>query len=1247
MINKKLKIILIIIVTIFIINIIFIAPQRSRAMIPVADIPGNIWNQIEKIFQAAKQTLVATTYKKTISTFLNTLAYNAAVDLAEGAGGGQPLLYTKNWKDYLADAGDAGAAAFLTEFGGAVSSTMSGFDICNPTDPQFKVDIVTNKLDLLSGKKPSVNARCTFTEMANKWGDLGKKYYDDRLSLLSLNGASLKELGFGKGLSGFEDKIEYQASVIQSLFNIEEQDIVIEGSIDEAADEAAKKEKEEKERQRKSDEQTEMGGKSGRQVINENPSSLPGSTKQQLEAARGDNSSKDLQLEQTGNPLADAMGIFAYTYTSRFLKKFSGFFYSQFAQRAIDSYRSRKDGIRGAPLSVRDYIDQIYSSVKKISFNTSATDIDLITEMQMTMRNDQSGIPGSLNDSVIDSDFAEVLRMAQTGNPITLKQAVEDDLISGSKIFGFKDLGNAQISQQPDLNEGISYDNMKKLRKNRVIPVGWELAALKISQLAQNGTPICPQSGCTLNDVMNQYGQYGVYKKGDLINGEIQWQTVRDESCGWRPYSPLIKQDDCNKDALREAPYYLDDIEVRWVGINGGNNQRTGICYQYNFDTNGILSGIVEVPETNEANCQGAKVDSYYEWMEGGCLIKEKGEAPLCGLVNPNWVLKAPAQKCYANGYYSALEMSESSNRYQDCADTRQCLKEDENGKCIGEYGYCLREKNIWRFQGDVCDKNFNGCVTLKDDENKQQSYLINTLRDCPQEQSGCRKYLSTKTLSDESYIWAQNTGNFYFNGNIQSCNKSKDGCSNFINIERGVNLIPNGSFEIDEGRQDLIPDGWTISGAKLSTSDAVYGRYSIASITGEEDNTQTDEENVLGIKISAATGASVGNNGTSDSIEDIIDGDTIEELDSESSLSIDIKVPGRGNYVLSYYAKTNDEGAYIYPYINDVLLEDAIFDEYEATNWTRRYASYTIFNNSVDTISLSIYGGGNFYIDNIQLEFIDQSVSGSDETYSSGPGATPSVYNEYGAASNVFFKKAPDYYNCKSDNPAPECVNYSKYCSREDSGCELYRPVNNDVSVSAIVTNNDICPSECNKFDAYSQLPNYFDKLEAEEANQNIPDPITRNFIADTAKNCSEPSCEEFTNVGGADQGGENKEYYKLLRQCVTPTDVNNEISIYYTWEGSDTSGFQLKTWKLLKSDQSENNIEGRNAPCTHITIGGFECSDNLDQRSCNPETDLDCRTFYDMNSISYNRKLSKTIPITDECINLRRTLSNAIYKA
>lgn len=1270
MINKKSKFILIIVTTIFVFNVTFVVPNKAEAQTTdfahMAVTVGKwAWDKLGKLWDTFKKSLTTVAYKKALGTFLDTLAYNAALDLAEGAEGKKPKLFTKDWSSFLRDAGDAATGEFLVDFGATVSSTgiIPGLDICEPRDPNFKVNIVTEKIDIESGKKPSV--KCTFSTMASNWGDLGQKYYKDPLSLLSLNGASLAQLGFGKDLKNIDNLAELHANVVRNMLDVTQTDVGTEVQVSESMEKIYQEAVELAEKKRVEDAQKGAGIERSTDPITGASKETGEEAQAQAAKAAGSNKEKESMLQATEDAFANSIGIFQSTLSNAVLKKVNATMFKNLALLAIKGYdwlrlklftSGVNDPTGGNQLSIKDYIDQIYSSVKKISYNTNITDIDLVSEMQMTMKDPQSGIPGNLNDSVIDSDFAEALRRAQTGDPITLRQAVEENLISGGKIFGFKDLNNTQIPQQPDLSEGISYDNMKKLRKNRVIPVGWELAALKIFQLAQNGTPICQPGGCTLGDVMNQYNQYGTYKQGELVNGEVRWKTVQDKLCGWRSYASLdLTQAECNKNFLRENPPYLDDIEVKWVG-SGGNNQRTGVCYKYRFDNNGFLSGITEESSVvSEEDCNEVSAGEYYEWMEGGCLIIEKGEAPLCGLVNPDWVLKAPSQKCFAKGYYSALEMSESSNRYQECADTRQCLKEDESGRCIGGYGYCLKEKNIWKFKGDVCDKNYNGCITVKDDENKQQSYLMNTLKDCPQEQSGCRKYLSSKTASSTSYIWQLNTGSFYFNENITSCNKSKEGCSNFINIEKGVNLIPNGSFEIDEGRENLIPDGWSMNGFKLSTDSSLLGRYSITPTSGGLidviDTIDIEEGGVLGEKISAAIEVPGSGSGTSGTSVDIIGGNETDDGEEyTSSLSMNIKVPGIGNYILSYYVKNIGGDSSVVPYINDRPINDAKFRESGATDWIRKYATYTISNNSVDNIALSIRGRGSFYLDNIQFEFMNQSIlessSSVEQTPASRPQLRPSAYSEYGSVSNVFFKKAPDYYNCKSSNPAPECVNYSKYCSKEDNGCELYRPVNSDASVSAIVTENDICPSECNKFQSYSQLPDYFDKLEAQDANLNIPDPITRNFIADTAKNCSEPSCEEFTNVDAINQGGESQEYYKFLRQCVTPSDVNNEITIYYTWEGSDTAGFQLKTWKLLKSDESED-VEGSNAPCTHISIGAFECSDLSGDISCNPETDLDCRTFYDMNSFSYNRQLSKTIPITDECINLRRTLSNVVYKA
>ncbi len=1275
MINKKSKIILSLLTIVLIFNIAFVIPNKVGAQGIFHDPLGWIrataefvWKKTTNIYDSIKKSMTATAYKKALGTFLNNLAYDAAVDLAEGAAGRKSKFYTSGWESYLKNAGDAAAGEFLVDLGNMVSSTgaIPGLDICAPKNPSpiwldDITDIQMNMFAIKSGEKKQV--KCTLSDMADKWGEVGKKYAEDPMLLFSLNNKSLSQLGFGADSSYLAQ--EAKSRVLRSILNPQESDVKKQISISETLEKKVQEQKELAEKKRQEDAAAAGGNKTPEDSITEGPEGPPAETKAQQDKI---SNKQSVALEYTEDPVADSLGVFIDTLSNRLFGTLMKSIYKKLMNFNIEGYdwsKTKQQLISGEkPATVGDYIDQLYSTVKRISFNTNISDIDLIGEMQMTMKNPQSGMPGNLNDSVIDSDFAEVLRRAQTGNPMTLNQAMKEGLISEGKIFGFTNIANNELLQQPDLDQGISYDNMKKLRKNRVIPVGWEMAALKIVQSVQEGNPICPATGCTLKDVVNQYNQYGTYK----YNGQV----IKDNVCGWRSYPSInISKENCTTNIL-SSEYGLEDIEVKWVGNDDGNGKKIGICYKYTFDEDGFLSNVEEqLNIIDKDTCLNMPIDggTYYEWLPGGCLIKEKGEAPLCGLVNPEWVLKVPIQKCYAKGYYSALEMNESSNRYEECADPRQCIKEDENGKCIGGYGYCLREKNIWRFKGDACDKNYSGCTLVMDDEKKEQSYLVDTLRDCPQEQVGCRKYLTEKQF-DESYQWNIDGDYIYLNSYVKSCEKSNEGCTNFIDIKRGVNLIPNGSFEIDEGREDGKPDGWNVGGSELSTNYSVSGRYSLK-VTGQ-------------------------------------------------TASINVKIPGKGSYILSYYVRGANNAKVVPSIDNRVLNEDgsigggvedsshsgSIIDDshniiHQTTNegtsfgnsavdgsrnignrtinegtsfgssvvgdsigdkiikdddfidgdggiidnpntvigdWTRKHFYYSVDNNSKSNVVIALRGVGEIYLDNVQFEYISSFVPGPLTSIIKNPIAeqqkTPSQYSEYGNTSNVFFKKAPDYYNCKSNNPASECVNYSKYCSKEDAGCESYNPVNRDPSISAVISEQDVCPRECNNFQTYSQLPNYFDKLENPSATN-----IDRNFITSAAKDCSEPSCEEFTNIAELEKGGEGKEYYKSLRQCVRPDEVDN-ITVYYTWEGSDTFGFQLKTWKLLKTESSSTN-----APCTKIGIGESVCSDGGGSE-CSAEN-LDCREYYDMNANLYKRLSSKTIPISDECINLRRTNSNVIYKA
>ena len=272
-----------------------------------------------------------------------------------------------------------------------------------------------------------------------------------------------------------------------------------------------------------------------------------------------------------------------------------------------------------------------------------------------------------------------------------------------------------------------------------------------------------------------------------------------------------------------------------------------------------------------------------------------------------------------------------------------------------------------------------------------------------------------------------------------------------------------------------------------------------------------------------------------------------------------------------------------------------------------------------------------------------------------------------YGLLNENYVKLAPDYYHCqgytrpiaginqKKDCQAPhfwrsdlhrcvesgsdECANFVKHCQPSDVNCSLYTPISTQApAVPAVIepkvcpsadpfckdeTNpaiawNDECPASCVGYQTYHQVDTAF------EPGDDF------SFIASTAKVCSQPGCDQFTNLDKVAQGGEGIEYYSYLRQCIKPAEGG--WSTYYTWEGSDTSGYQLKKWELKTGgDGGPYYLEGGAGP---------------DNKGCRLN-DKDCREFFDANLKSYRRYFSKTISVSDDCHPFRRTEDQKIYNA
>ena len=1238
--NKKVSITILLLIFVFVSSVGLFTPNKAEA-IPVEDVLGApiklanfIWEKLQFILGKTLTKIGAVAFMRTYQVFMEKVAYSAATKIAEGAPGMKALWQTDTWEVFLKEAGDAAAAEFLDDM-----ADLVGIDICEPPSGiDFKLNLQVGLGKTIRPGKP----RCTLNEIKKKWGELGEKLSEDPLSLIRLNKTSLDKLGIGKGRTAEEAR----AQLLKKIVSTDESDLGFAMRAKAKLEEHQAKAKLEAELDRKEPDKEEPERWSiTRQV--KSPSMATYEEFKRLEMTP-----TEMAKVQSGEIGEDILNVF---FSTLIHKSFQNMISSFFKPKPPEIPKDQEDDDHIIPPwePEESIVEKTFTAISKIAYNLGAGNIDVISEMEMPL---DDRMTNKINNGVIDSNFAQALREAQSGYPLTLQEAIDRNLIDKTKLFGFKYPG-ADNEDEPDIGEGFSYNSMKILRKNRVIPVGWEMAALKIKEL---GAQICSRSsrGCTLKDVMDLYDESGYY----YIDGNKE----KNKYCGLRPISAdpyfitmaddggggtmdIADRESCenpdNDDDLTNNVYYNDNnneitgLESEWYG---STDNIPGHCYKYEDNNeDGIIDNVIDaisdegLEVSDQDGCEGGFLETqptetyYYEWEPGGCMVIEQDESPLCHLVDPNWVLKAPAQKCDAQGYYSSLETPESFNRYQDCADVKHCIKEDDNGGCISDdaYNYCTKEKNIWRFKGNECNKQYNGCLTLKDNEGTKQSYLIDTLKDCPQTQIGCRDYIVEKEKIDGYYEWEINADKMYFSGNIEDCDSQNEGCSEFIEIKPGVNLIPNGSFEINEESEDIpgfdIPDGWEWDNNFELTDEEFEGKH-------------------RSYFIKHSTGAN-------------------------NSFWINFKTPYKGLYTLSYSAIASANSNSVVPEIifffadgensGPISNDDANLVNPDIFTWQRKSGYFSVideFNNpnkkDIDYVELRFNVEGDVYIDAIQFElnkFVDSDINESE--------GSPSSYKEYGSSSELYFNRAPDYYECQSDNPSDYCDYFVQYCTFEDAGCEAYYPTNGDPMVPSVINDEDRCVKECNNYQTFVEMPSYFDDLEAIEDNGEEAESIDKNFIPRTAKNCSEPSCELFTNIDKLEKGAESKEYYSKVRQCVKPEEV--DIKLYYTWEGSDTSAFQLKTWKLLANDDIEDPFPigdpvGGYAPCTNVEIGGRTCidfyidEDNTNIENCVPQTNLDCRTFYDENAIPHNRLLSKTIPITEECIKIRRELSSKIYK-
>ncbi|MCI0479371.1 hypothetical protein L0Y59_02395 [Candidatus Uhrbacteria bacterium] len=614
------------------------------------------------------------------------------------------------------------------------------------------------------------------------------------------------------------------------------------------------------------------------------------------------------------------------------------------------------------------------------------------------------------------------------------------------------------------------------------------------------------------------------------------------------------------------------------------------------------------------------------EVIRGFNVCNDQGEAdashPWCHLIDPNWVLTAPSFQCRVQGYGETV-LPGTQIRLQECADAVSCLQRNDKGACVGGYGFCLAEKPVWRFNGDECLERFASCRTYATRASERVSYLRNTIDygSCSVENVGCLWYASIRDVTATTTAWSQaTTTRVYVDATAKTCSAANDGCTKLYQIAFGIpslNLIRNASFELSPRNPDGTTDdtqlvAWDVVGDYVRPepaegSSAVEGGRSIG---GSGDILKTPSDIFAMDQLRNYTLSAYARKA------DLQLADGSFSLTLNQLLNADDPVMAGGSYYRS-------QGCTI-----DQDWEVGISGSVTGADWVRFQCTF-VSDDDVKVGRVDIRGT-NVLVDGLQLE----------ETEA----ATPFVDGLASGLKERHLKVAPEELMCTGAKTGdhPSCDSFARMCSQGDVGCQGYRDVDIPTApeIPASLSSVDFCPASCVGYAEYRKQASTFDLVRNPDPRLDDPDDeISATFVPAYAQSCTiqDVGCEEFTNVEASSAGGESKAHFNYVRACEKPSDLT---ATYFTWEGSDTTGYQLRTWSLIKDPSltpAPPKIIQKAGP-DRILKEPSTCNDF----TWNLGTDPDCRQIYDADGNVFYAYFSQTVVSSPSCTDFRLNRSS-----
>ena len=502
----------------------------------------------------------------------------------------------------------------------------------------------------------------------------------------------------------------------------------------------------------------------------------PGSAvKKQLDEAIKQTADGTVAPVLTGKLMADLVDL-VVTFADSFAGKSWDLIMKGIVSRATAQNIQQKNtggggGRSSGPLYDEDaaptYSQQKASAVKtaqlaKLEYKPGLEDIKVLAELQ-----GDTNCLDNPNFCVLSDGFAQAITQKMTlGEALCYDQPADcSPVMNKNGIFGFqnsKKLAEAFRVDGPDFKTNYPYHIMPILRKYRVIPVGWEIAALYIKQVPDVCRPGDFEYDCTISDVVGKYTDSAspFYRLVDP-NWVLKLPAAK---CAITGYGPA---------AITGAD---------------GEAEENKVCR----DTNGDGQIACSVGEMNENLLKLARTV---------CFDPDKPATEN--------ITDEDVKNCVTNGKPAtdpdAKFLLDSKDllvtRPKVCLDERTCLLENPDGSCK-EFGYCLEERNKLVFRGKECRKEYDSCQGFTNAETNQTTYILKrsipgldatqtTQGDgenkCDRNLSGCSWYSKKRNSGDTARTtaaWSRaEQDRVYLTSVASVCNAEFAGCTALTNL--------------------------------------------------------------------------------------------------------------------------------------------------------------------------------------------------------------------------------------------------------------------------------------------------------------------------------------------------------------------------------------------------------------------------------------------------------------------------------